>query len=126
MSGLLGLKASKGDMWGDFDGIDRLGKHDISWSYEKVWHSYPYELPRLSFERIRLEGELMDPRGIWYTSGIESFISTMETSALMGKNVARLIANDFMAESALSDYELELGPTDAEFLLMKAAVHAMH
>jgi hypothetical protein len=43
----------------------------------------------------------------------------------MGKNVARLIANDFMAESALSGYELELGLTDAEFLLMKAAVHAM-
>jgi prenylcysteine oxidase/farnesylcysteine lyase len=104
MSGLLGLKVPKGDMWGNFDGIDRLSKHDISWSNEKVWHSYPYELPRLSFERIRLEGELMGPRGIWYTSGIESFISTMETSALMGKNVARLIANDFMVESALSSY----------------------
>jgi len=101
MSGLLGLGVPKKDIGGDFEGIDRLSKHDISWSNEKVWHSYPYELPRLSFERIRLEGELMDPRGIWYTSGIESFISTMETSALMGRNVARLIANDFMIESAL-------------------------
>ena len=125
MSSLLGLKVSTKDIWGDFDGIDRLGKHDISWSHEKVWHSYPYELPRVSFERIRLEGELMDPRGIWYTSGIESFISTMETSALMGKNVARLIANDFMVESALGSYEFGLGLTDADFLLMKAAVHAM-
>jgi len=124
MSGLLGLKVLK-DTWGDFDGIDRLSKHDISWSNEKVWHSYPYELPRLSFERIRLEGELMDPRGIWYTSGIESFISTMETSALMGKNVARLIANDFMAENALDSYEFELGLTGADFLLRKAAAHAM-
>ena len=31
--------------------------------------------------------------GIWYTSGIEPFISTMETSALMGRNVARLIVD---------------------------------
>ncbi len=34
-------------------------------------------------------------RGFYYTSGIESFISTMETSALMGMNVARLIVNDY-------------------------------
>jgi hypothetical protein len=34
-------------------------------------------------------------RGLYYTSGMESFISTMETSALMGMNVARLMANDF-------------------------------
>ena len=81
--------------------IERLSKHDVSWAYEKVWHSYPYELPRLTFERIRLEGEAFDPRGIWYTSGIESFISTMETSALMGKNVARLIVDDIVAHSAL-------------------------
>ncbi|CAI4214696.1 unnamed protein product [Parascedosporium putredinis] len=32
--------------------------------------------------------------GLYYTSGIESFISTMETSALMGKNVAKLIVNE--------------------------------
>jgi hypothetical protein len=49
----------------------------------------------------------------------------METSALMGKNVARLIANDFMAENALDSYEFELGLTDADFLLRKAAAHAM-
>jgi hypothetical protein len=75
------------------DPISRLSKRDVSWSYEKVWHSYPYELPRITFERIRLEGRASDPRGIWYTSGIETFISTMETSALMGKNVARLIVD---------------------------------
>lgn len=27
---------------------------------------------------------------LWYTSGIEQFISTMETSSLMGMNVAKL------------------------------------
>ena len=30
---------------------------------------------------------------MWYTSGIESFISTMETSSLMGMNVARLVVD---------------------------------
>ena len=35
---------------------------------------------------------------MWYTSGIESFISTMETSSLMGMNVARLIADGWKTE----------------------------
>jgi prenylcysteine oxidase / farnesylcysteine lyase len=84
------------------DSIGRLRRHDVSWSYEKIWHSYPYELPRLTFERIKLDGLAVEPRGIWYTSGIESFISTMETSALMGKNVARLIVDDFVVHSDLA------------------------
>ncbi|KAG6010567.1 hypothetical protein E4U21_005920 [Claviceps maximensis] len=60
----------------------------ISWYYPHWFYSYPIELPRVTFQ---------DPvigRGLYYTSGIESFISTMETSALMGMNVARLIADD--------------------------------
>ena len=94
------------------DPISRVPKSDLSWFYEKKWHSYPYEIPRISFELIRLsdlgnlsktgrksEGEL-GGRGIWYTSGIESFISTMETSALMGKNVARLIVDELLAHSS--------------------------
>lgn len=47
----------------------------------------------MTFEEIQLAA------GIYYTSGIESFISTMETSALMGKNVARLIIDDFLGSS---------------------------
>ena len=35
-------------------------------------------------------------RGFYYTSGMESFISTMETNALMGMNVAQLIVDDYM------------------------------
>lgn len=61
----------------------------ISWYHAHWFHSYPIELPRVTFQ---------DPvvgSGVYYTSGIESFISTMETSALMGMNVARLIADDF-------------------------------
>ena len=61
----------------------------ISWYYPKVWHSYPYEYPRVTFEGPELA------QGFYYTSGIESFISSMETSALMGMNVAQLIVDDF-------------------------------
>jgi prenylcysteine oxidase/farnesylcysteine lyase len=44
----------------------------------------------VTFEELELA------RGFYYTSGIESFISTMETSALMGMNVAQLIVDDYL------------------------------
>ncbi|KJZ77598.1 hypothetical protein HIM_02775 [Hirsutella minnesotensis 3608] len=68
-------------------GADGASVQTISWYYPHWFHSYPIELPRVTFQ---------DPivgRGVYYTSGMESFISTMETSALMGMNVARLIAD---------------------------------
>jgi prenylcysteine oxidase/farnesylcysteine lyase len=61
----------------------------ISWYYPHSFYAYPIELPRVTFE---------DPvigKGVYYTSGIESFISCMETSALMGRNVARLVVDNF-------------------------------
>ncbi|KAJ6781516.1 hypothetical protein PWT90_11048 [Aphanocladium album] len=60
----------------------------VTWYHQNKFNPYPVEFPRVTFQ---------DPivgNGIYYTSGIESFISTMETSALMGKNVARLLADD--------------------------------
>jgi prenylcysteine oxidase / farnesylcysteine lyase len=79
--------------------ISQLSKDDVSWVHEKLWHSYPHEIPRTEFEHIRLDGEeLGSGRGVWYTSGIESFISTMETSALMGRNVAGLIVKELEAK----------------------------
>ena len=62
----------------------------ISWYHPHVWKSYPYEYPRVTFEELELA------RGFYYTGGIESFISTMETSALMGMNVAQLIVDDYL------------------------------
>lgn len=65
----------------------------ISWYYPHVFDSYPKALPRVTFQ---------DPivgNGVYYTSGMESFISTMETNALMGKNVARLIVDDALGLS---------------------------
>ncbi len=70
------------------EGIEEISKDDISWLHEKTWHAYPYLYPRVTFEEIRLAERL------YYTSGIESFISTMETSSLMGMNVARLLVDD--------------------------------
>lgn len=60
----------------------------ISWLHPHIFHSYPKALPRVTFQDPILRS------GLYYTSGMESFISTMETSALMGRNVARLIVDD--------------------------------
>nr|RBQ90247.1 hypothetical protein FVER53263_04685 [Fusarium verticillioides] len=68
---------------------DANASNIISWYHPHWFNSYPVELPRVTFE---------DPiigDGIYYTSGIESFVSCMETSALMGKNVARLAVDIF-------------------------------
>jgi prenylcysteine oxidase/farnesylcysteine lyase len=69
----------------------------ISWYHPHSFYSYPIELPRVTFE---------DPvigKGVYYTSGIESFISCMETSALMGRNVARLVVDNFAGISHPDD-----------------------
>ena len=68
--------------------------------YEKVWQSYPVESPRVTFEALRLDDVEDDDRAgkVWYTSGIEGFISTMETSSLMGMNVARLVVDGWEME----------------------------
>ncbi|KAJ5683933.1 Prenylcysteine oxidase [Penicillium maclennaniae] len=74
--------------------IGDLSKTDISWFHERLWHPYPLLYPRVTFEEI-----LLAP-GIWYTSGIESFISTMETSALMGRNVAALMVQSWKQDAS--------------------------
>ncbi len=61
----------------------------VTWRHDKVWYSYPLLFPRVTFDAIRLAD------GLWYTGGVESFISTMETSSLMGMNVARLIVDEW-------------------------------
>lgn len=78
---------------GDLAADAEIGKRDISWMYRKLWQSYPYEYPRVTFEEVKLDDHF------WYTSGIESFISTMETSSLMGMNVARLMSDEWMRNS---------------------------
>jgi prenylcysteine oxidase/farnesylcysteine lyase len=72
---------------------DTVVVEPVSWLHKHVFHAYPKALPRVTFQ---------DPivgNGVYYTSGMEGFISTMETNALMGKNVARLIVDDALGLS---------------------------
>ena len=71
-------------------------KEIITWKYLKLWQSYPYLPPRTEFDELQLDGK---DGMLWYTSGIESFISTMETSSLMGMNVAKLISQRWQEEA---------------------------
>ena len=75
-------------------GTDAQGDGPISWYYPHVWDAFPIGSPRTTFQSPVLA------EGLYYTSGIESFISTMETSALMGKNIAQLIVDSFDTGSA--------------------------
>lgn len=88
------------------DALSNLPKSHISWLVEKHWNSYPYELPRTTFENFTLcvtedcaKGG--DNDGIWYLNGMESFVSTMETSALAGMNVAKLIVDRLLEEEKM-------------------------
>ncbi|KAF2851159.1 prenylcysteine oxidase-like protein 1 precursor [Plenodomus tracheiphilus IPT5] len=84
LSHILGVPVSKEESEkGDVNGA-------VSWIKHKLWHSYPREYPRVTFEEVILD------EGLWYTSGIEGLISTMETSALSGKNVARLVRDGWL------------------------------
>lgn len=70
-----------------------IPKDDISWFYEKIWNPYPFMYPRVTFQ-----DPVIAPN-VWYTSGIESFISTMETSSLMGRNVVNLMVKGWQGKS---------------------------
>jgi prenylcysteine oxidase/farnesylcysteine lyase len=76
--------------------IDSFDKADVSWMYLKVWKSYPVEYPRVTFDPIELAP------GLYYTGGMDSFISCMETNALMGMNVARLMVDKWTREKTRS------------------------
>jgi len=84
--------------------------HDgpVSWIHRKLWAAYPREFPRVTFDEVRLDA------GLWYSSSIEPFISTMETSALSGKNVARLVRDAWSGQqkqetkSTYHDEQIEL------------------
>jgi len=51
---------------------------------------------------------------VWYTSGIESFISTMETSSLMGMNVARLVVDGWGKEGGKGEPDALSGEQGVE------------
>ena len=87
-----------------------ISPQDVSWVHTHVWpHAYPYLYPRVTFEDSAIVlgggGDGDDDEGaglLYYTSGIEAFISTMETSSLMGMNVARILVDDLTSAGASS------------------------
>ncbi|KAF4549781.1 Hypothetical protein D9617_20g028370 [Elsinoe fawcettii] len=83
---------------GDLAPDARIDTQDISWIYRKLWSSYPHEYPRVTFEATKLATH------VWYTGGMDSFISTMETNALMGMNVAQLVVNEWIEGVSDDDY----------------------
>ncbi|KAI1080946.1 Prenylcysteine oxidase [Whalleya microplaca] len=112
LSSLLGVQVPE-----TFTGSGAVAVDDvdpITWYHPTVFHPYPRELPRVTFQDPILRD------GLYYTSGIESFVSTMETSALMGMNVARLIADDYLGIEHEAEGEGESshdGPGDAAGVL---------
>lgn len=87
------------DWDGDMDvhggSLESLPRDLLTWSHEKTWLSYPYLPPRDSFESwdvYKGMGGEMEGR-VWSTAPMEVFISTMETMALSGRNVARLVVD---------------------------------
>ncbi|KAL2421396.1 hypothetical protein ABEF95_007728 [Exophiala dermatitidis] len=136
VSSLLGIpynSESRSSQNHDDDPVAALPKEDITWLHERHWYSYPYEIPRDTFDNFTLHmsepepfaaqamanksaaaavhrdtvivddqtttcakrcyGKTCPDSGIYYLSSMESFISTMETSALAGMNVARLLVD---------------------------------
>ena len=89
-----------------------LPNDDVTWLYRKLWLSYPYLHPRVTFEEPLLANRM------WWTGGIESFISTMETSSLMGKNVAKLMTDKWMFSDVLANFKnLDLKCNDTRSLV---------
>jgi prenylcysteine oxidase / farnesylcysteine lyase len=72
---------------------------EVTWIHRHIWHSYPIKAQATEFAPVRLDQD------IWYTAGIETFISTMETSALSGKNVARLMVDEWIMERESGAHE---------------------
>ncbi|CAG8954957.1 hypothetical protein HYFRA_00008646 [Hymenoscyphus fraxineus] len=91
------------DMPADLSKVTPNSGDAITWYYPHVWNSYPYEYPRVTFEETELAP------GFYYTSGMDSFISTMETNALMGMNVARLVVDDYLLVEQAQDEPNLLG-----------------
>ncbi|KAK6516657.1 hypothetical protein TWF506_006553 [Arthrobotrys conoides] len=72
-------------------GLPKDTKNALSWSHRKLWHAYPAEEPRSAFQEAQLDF------GVWYTAGMEAFISCMETMSLSGKNVAANIVEGWVS-----------------------------
>ena len=80
--------------------LEEKGKDILSWTYRHIWHSYPVEKPRSTFDDHLLG------KSIYHTGNMEAFISTMETNALSGKNAAANLVQEWTGPEDLYKEEL--------------------
>ncbi|KAI0024072.1 Prenylcysteine oxidase [Xylariomycetidae sp. FL0641] len=97
------VSAAPSESKGDDEEDAAAALDPVSWIHPAVFNPYPQALPRVTFQDpvLRTDGNL------YYTAGVESFISTMETSALMGMNVARLIMDEYAEKTGEAKVEAE-------------------
>ena len=57
-------------------------------TFIRQWDSYPKLPPVSDYPSLKADG------GLWYVNSMESFISTMETEALSGRNIADLLVQE--------------------------------
>ncbi|KAF2966092.1 hypothetical protein GQX73_g7480 [Xylaria multiplex] len=110
LSGLLGVEVPESFTREEDSAADDSVVNPVSWFHTTLFHPYPQKYPRVTFQDPIL-GD-----GLYYTSGIESFISTMETSALMGMNVARLIIDDYAGVTRVEDEEVASMPAMPKYV----------
>ncbi|CAG8443653.1 11248_t:CDS:10 [Ambispora leptoticha] len=56
-----------------------------SWTYYKIWKSYPWLSPNQTYPPIELD------QNLFYVNSFEPFISTMETEAVSSENIAKIL-----------------------------------
>jgi len=65
--------------------LDRLYT-SRSWTFRKVWKSYPKLLPNQTFPPLEPDENL------FYINSYEPYVSTMETECISSKNIVKLLA----------------------------------
>ncbi|GAA5817285.1 hypothetical protein MFLAVUS_010828 [Mucor flavus] len=72
-----------------------------TWTYYKEWRAFPqlYPVENMDFPSFILKANEQDAFGIVYPGSFESFVSTMETQTISGKNAARLLHEKWCSKS---------------------------
>ncbi|RIB08319.1 Prenylcysteine lyase-domain-containing protein [Gigaspora rosea] len=70
--------------------LDRIFS-ERSWTFRKVWKSYPMLMPNQTFPPIEPD------TNFYYVNSYEPLISTMETECVSSNNIAKLLANRWIS-----------------------------
>lgn len=86
----------------DIDRFWNISCKDVSWilTGEQSEMKYPVFEPFASAEELDKRAPIKLSDGLWYTSGMELIESRMEAMMLSGKNVARLMVDEWLAAAA--------------------------